>query len=186
MVCMKVDPALSHLVAQNVRAEVLTRSPAQGPASRLDPAMIEKISQKVPIFHSMSAECLVRTLALADYTSLKGGDTVFTEGDVGDCFFILIAGEVLVEKIRAGKPVELARLGAGDCFGEMALVGKHLRTATVRCKRDAIAMRFQRKSIDNHPDSAHVIYRNMARILASRLEEASATLADLLIQTMPT
>lgn len=179
---MKVDPTIAQMFAQNVRAEVLERAPT----SRLDAAMIEKIKLKVPIFNGMTADCLVHTLAMANYCPVKHGEIVFGEGDIGDSFYILIAGEVVVEKIRGGKPLELARLGVGDCFGEMALVGKHQRTATVRCKRDGMAMRFYRESIDSRADSAHVIYRNMARILASRLEEASATLADLLIQTMPT
>lgn len=179
---MKVDPAIVQMSAQNVRAEVLVRAPA----SRLDPAMVEKIKLKVPIFNGMSDDGLIRTLAMAEYVPLKKGEIVFAEGDVGDSFYILIAGEVVVEKIRGGKPLELARLSVGDCFGEMALVGKHLRTATVRCQRDVMAMRFYRESIDAHAATAHVIYRNMARILANRLDEASASLADLLIQTQPT
>jgi CRP-like cAMP-binding protein len=177
---MKVDPAIVQMHAENVRAEVIAR-PATG--IKLDPAIIEKIRQQVPVFRGMTSDCLMRTLAVAEYFEVKAGDVVFNERDIGDSFFVLIAGEVLVEKLRNGKVVELARLSAGHCFGEMALVGNHLRSATVRAVRDAVTMRFYRELVDAHPESAHVIYRNIASILASRLDESSVTLADLVGQT---
>ncbi len=173
---MKVDPAIARIFAENVRAEVIVR-----PAGiKLDPAIIEKIKQKVPIFNGMGHDCLMRTLAIAEHVSVKSGETVFRESDIGDCFYVLIAGEVLVEKLRGEQPVELARLSSGNCFGEMTLVGRPLRSATVRATRDAVTMRFYREQIDANPESAHVIYRNVASILAARLDESSVMLADLM------
>ena len=178
---MKVDPAIVQIFAENVRAEIIPRTPV----IKLDAAIIEKIKQKVPIFNGMTPDCLTRTLAVAEYFSVKAGEVVFNERDIGDSFFVLINGEVQVEKLSNGKPVELARLGAGHCFGEMALVGNHLRSATVRATRDTVSMRFYRDLIDANPESAHVIYRNIASILARRLDESSITLAELVGQTQP-
>jgi CRP-like cAMP-binding protein len=175
---MKIDPAIVQMHAENVRAEILPRSLA----SKLDPAIIQKIKQKVPIFSGMTLDCLMRTLAVAEYFSVKAGEVVFKELDIGDSFFVVVTGEVLVEKLRNGKVIELARLNAGHCFGEMALVGRHLRSATVRATRDAVTMRFYRDLIDANPESAHVIYRNIASILANRLDESSELLADLVGQ----
>lgn len=179
MSLMKVDPSIVQMHAENVRAEVI--APPVG--IKLDPVIIQKIKQKVPIFNGMSSDRLMSTLAVAEYLSVKAGDVVFKERDIGDSFFVLITGEVMVEKLRNGKAVELARLNAGHCFGEMALVGNHLRSATVRVTRDAVAMRFYRELIDDNPESAHVIYRNIASILASRLDESSELLASLVGQT---
>jgi CRP-like cAMP-binding protein len=78
--------------------------------------------------------------------------------------------------------VTLAKLSAGECFGEMALVGGHVRSATVRASRDCATMRFDRERVDAYPDSAHIIYRNIARILSSRLDDSSVMLADLVVQ----
>lgn len=179
---MKVDPAIVQIFAENVRAEVIVPVAS----NKLDPAIIEKIKQKVPIFSGMSSERLMTTLAVAEYFSVKAGEAVFNENDIGDSFFVLITGEVLVEKQRGDKTVELARLSAGHCFGEMALVGNHLRSATVRATRDAVTMRFYRELIDANPESAQVIYRNIARILANRLDESSELLADLVGQNSAT
>ncbi|WP_296444693.1 cyclic nucleotide-binding domain-containing protein [Rhodoferax sp. UBA5149] len=179
---MKVDPAIVQIFAENVRAEVLVRPTA----IKLDPAIIQKIKEKVPIFSGMTPDCLMRTLAVAEYFPIKAGEVVFNERDIGDSFFVLIAGEVIVEKSRNGKVIELARLNAGSCFGEMALVGNHLRSATVRATRDAVTMRFYRELVDANPESAHIIYRNIARILASRLDESSVMLADLVGRNLVT
>lgn len=116
---------------------------------------------------------------VAEYYQVKATEVVFNERDIGDSFFVLIAGEVIVEKLANGKVVELARLSPGRCFGEMTLVGNHLRSATVRATRDAMTMRFYRELVDANPESAHVIYRNIASILANRLDESSVMLADL-------
>lgn len=175
---MKLDPALVQMYAENVRAEVIERPLA----IKLDPAIIQKIRQKVPIFSGMTPECLMHTLAVAEHFPVKAGEVVFKEGDIGDSFFVLISGEVLVDKLRNGKVIELARLSAGNCFGEMALVGRHLRSATVRAVSDAVSMRFYGEHIDAIPESAHLIYRNIASILAARLDESSVMLADLVQQ----
>ena len=172
---MKVDPAIVQMFAEDVRAEVL----APPPAFKLDPAILQKIKQQVPIFKGMTPDCLMRTLAMAEYFSVKAGEVLFNEQDIGESFFVLIAGEVRVEKLRNGHAVELAKLSAGQCVGEMALVSTQLRSATVRATRDTVSMRFYRELIDANPESAHIIYRNIASILASRLDDSSVMLADL-------
>ena len=65
----------------------------------------------------------------------------------------------------------------------MALVGNHLRTATVRALRDSVTMRFDRERVDAYPDSAHIIYRNIARVLSTRLDISSERLADLVLRS---
>ena len=84
-----------------------------------------------------------------------------------------------LEKLRGDRVVTLAKISAGECFGEMALVGNPLRTATVRALRDSVTMRFDRERIDAYADSARIIYRNIARVLAARLDVSSERLADL-------
>jgi CRP/FNR family cyclic AMP-dependent transcriptional regulator len=175
---MKIDPAIAQIFAENVRAEVIQR-----PAPiKLDAAIVQKISQKVPVFSGMSHDCLMSTLGVGDYFAVRMGEPVFNEGDIGGSFYVVITGEVAVEKLRNGKLALLASLSAGECFGEMALVGRHVRSATVRAVRDTVTMRFEREQIDANPQSAHIIYRNIARILSARLDESSVMLADLVVQ----
>lgn len=64
----------------------------------------------------------------------EAGETIFSQGDRGDRLFIVVDGDVEVVKAEPGEQGEtvLARLGPGECFGEMALVSDNLRMATVR------------------------------------------------------
>lgn len=64
----------------------------------------------------------------------EAGETIFRQGDRGDRLYIVVDGDVEVVKAEPGKQEEtfLARLGPGECFGEMALVSDNLRMATVR------------------------------------------------------
>lgn len=56
------------------------------------------------------------------------GDVLMREGDIGDRFLVLVEGSV--EVTRDGRP--LATLGPGDGIGEIALLRRQVRTATVR------------------------------------------------------
>ena len=141
---MKIDPAVVKIFAENVRAEVIQR-----PAGiSLDTSLVQKIADRVKVFQGMTHDCLMSTLAAAEHMPHKAGSVVFNEDDIGSSFHVLIAGEVVIEKLRGTHTVELARLGAGECFGEMALVGNHLRTATVRAVRDSVTLRFDRERVD--------------------------------------
>ncbi len=176
---MKVDPEVVKIFAENVRAEVIVRPPV----SQLDPAIVQKIASRVKVFQGMSGDCLSRTLAQAERMHFAAGEVIFNEGDIGSAFYVLVAGEVVVEKLRGDRVVDLAHLSAGECFGEMGLVGAHLRTASVRAKSNAMALRFERERVDGFAESAHIIYRNIARVLAARLDSSSELLADMAMRS---
>src|SRR5690606_34446041 len=55
------------------------------------------------------------------------GDEIIIEGELDDSFYIIVHGEVSVQK--SGK--DLRQLLAGDCFGEMGYLAKTKRTATI-------------------------------------------------------
>jgi signal-transduction protein with cAMP-binding, CBS, and nucleotidyltransferase domain len=173
----KIDPSLTQLHAENVRAQLLTPG-----GFRLDAQIIGKIARGVPVFAGMTLECLMSTLACAENYPVRAGEAVFNEGDIGSAFYVLIAGEVVVQKQRNAEAVTLATLGPGECFGEMALVRNDVRSATVRATVNSVTMRFDRERVDENLQSAHMIYRNIARTLAARLDVSSIMLVDLVVQ----
>jgi NADH dehydrogenase len=62
----------------------------------------------------------------------EAGETVFEEGDTGDSLYMILAGQVEVLK-QVGAEAQVVRtLGPGEYFGEMALLGRHPRSAGTR------------------------------------------------------
>ncbi|MFA6092094.1 MAG: cyclic nucleotide-binding domain-containing protein [Elusimicrobiota bacterium] len=67
----------------------------------------------------------------------KSGETVFRQGDPGDAFYILKQGRVSVRLRRLMIfSSKVAALKAGDFFGEMALLSRDRRNASVVCEED--------------------------------------------------
>ncbi|HYB73403.1 MAG TPA: cyclic nucleotide-binding domain-containing protein [Candidatus Sulfotelmatobacter sp.] len=62
----------------------------------------------------------------------EDGEAIVRQGEVGDCMYIIQAGQVEVLQESDGREVRLAVLGEGDVFGEMALFEGEVRSATVR------------------------------------------------------
>jgi CRP-like cAMP-binding protein len=73
----------------------------------------------------------------------SAGDTVVRQGEDGDYFYTIKQGrcQVIRETARHPHGVVLAKLGAGDSFGEEALVSDTRRNATVRMATDGVLMR---------------------------------------------
>jgi CRP/FNR family transcriptional regulator, cyclic AMP receptor protein len=81
-------------------------------------------------------ETLVNALSRKKFTQ---GTVIVREGDQGDHLFIIYGGNVVVQAGPGGARQEIARLGPGDYFGEMALVSSEPRSATVVATQDTEA-----------------------------------------------
>jgi len=71
------------------------------------------------------------------------GAYIFHQGDIGDSFYVIEKGEVeVVKEEEDGREIHLATLREGDSFGEIALLKKAPRTASIRCMTpvDVISM----------------------------------------------
>jgi hypothetical protein len=69
------------------------------------------------------------------------GAVVFEEGDPGSRMYVIHSGEVRIVKRVGAREVELARLGPGEAFGEMALLERQPRSATAVVDRPALRAR---------------------------------------------
>lgn len=88
--------------------------------------------RRIPIFADFDNLELRRVVGQLESKSVQGSEIIFEQGDLGDKFYIIEAGQVAVEIIAPdGERVEQARLGAGEYFGEIALLMNVPRTATI-------------------------------------------------------
>jgi CRP/FNR family transcriptional regulator, cyclic AMP receptor protein len=80
----------------------------------------------IPLFSGLGQKDLVELGRITDEVDLPAERVIARQGDTADAFYVLIDGTVRVE--RDG--IEIAQLGPGDFFGEIAMVARIPRTAT--------------------------------------------------------
>ena len=95
-----------------------------------------KLIRKVPLFSQLSKKALDDVAKIADEIDLGEGRVLAQEGARGQEFVVIVEGEAEVQK--NGQRINM--LGDGDFFGEIALVTKQPRTATVTTTKPTRAL----------------------------------------------
>ena len=90
-----------------------------------------ELLRMVPYFKELKEIELMNLCSRLTALSFLPGEEIVKEGDAGDSLFIIGRGQVDVSTGGAGQPTHLARLKAGDFFGEVALLETQPRIATV-------------------------------------------------------
>lgn len=105
----------------------------------------------------------------------SGGDVIVSQGDVGDCMFVIQEGEVEVVRVENDNIIRLAVLGRGDFFGEMSVFEKETRSATVRALGKVRLITVDQKTfmrrIQEDPSLAFRIFQTMAARIKGLNEE---------------
>jgi CRP/FNR family transcriptional regulator, cyclic AMP receptor protein len=128
-------------------------------------------NQKIELLKhaSLFSECSKKQLgeiaAIADEIELPAGKDLIRQGERGREFFVLLEGDVMV--VKDGK--QLQQRGPGDFFGEIALVSKVPRTATVTTTTPVrmlvVTDRDFRHLLETSPD----LQRKVLQVLADRV-----------------
>jgi CRP-like cAMP-binding protein len=94
------------------------------------PAPTTELLRGVPLFSALDDALLTRLSSEFFEKTFSPGDTVAAEGETGRTFVVIESGEVSVWVHDR----EVRRLGPGQAFGEMALIDKSARSATVKAE----------------------------------------------------
>jgi CRP/FNR family transcriptional regulator, cyclic AMP receptor protein len=108
---------------------------------------------------------LQRIARIADELDLRQGKVLIREGDRGREFFVIVSGEVEVR--RKGRKV--ATLGPGSFVGEMALLSKIPRTATVTAVTPLDVLVITDRAFLDLLDRVPELWLKVARALAERV-----------------
>lgn len=140
-----------------------------------------EVLQKSPLFEMLSQAELELLAELSRPRRYTEGEIVFEEGDLGDSLFVLMNGEVdVLHKDGKGQPQALTTLQPPEFFGEMSLIDKEFRSATVRAKRDATMLQLTAENLatfrKNYKDGFAFLVINIARVLSNRLRETNSRL----------
>jgi CRP/FNR family transcriptional regulator, cyclic AMP receptor protein len=101
------------------------------------------------LFKSLDDEGRARLLQSAASVYFDAGQIVVREGDPGEALYLIRKGRVQVYTSLGEETVELAILGPGACFGEVALLSRRPRTATVRTLEACTMLCFYRNQIED-------------------------------------
>jgi CRP/FNR family cyclic AMP-dependent transcriptional regulator len=77
----------------------------------------------------------------------RDGDAIVRQGEDGQCMYVVQSGKVRVVREDSGAEFELAVMGEGDFFGEMALFERQRRSATVHALGDARVLTIDRRTL---------------------------------------
>ena len=152
--------------ADNITALVVSM---MAPNQRINLSMPTKALRKFSFLEGCTLDEIRAFWNLMDMQTVTSGETIFSEGEDGDNFYLLAEG--LVELHRADRC--LATINPGEPFGEMALVAENMRTSTAIAIEDCRLLsigrhRFFQLLCEQSPLASHLLLRmfeNAVRIV---------------------
>jgi ABC-type multidrug transport system ATPase subunit/CRP-like cAMP-binding protein len=150
-----MDPGKTH------RIKTYTPSPSAPPASPYEKQI--RFLQRAAAFRQLPRDLLEHMAAALRPRTYEAGELICREGDRADDLCIIETGTVIIFAAVGQHQHELARLGPGETFGEVALLGDRVRTATVQA---ATPVRISTLSVDDF------------KALMSQSPHLSATMAE--------
>jgi cAMP-dependent protein kinase regulator len=108
-------------------------------ASRVAPA---------PLFSALDQASLRRLLEVFEVEMVPSGAKVITQGEPGTAAYVVVRGDLDVVRETGEAAIPLARLTAGAIFGEMALLSRAPRTASVVARTPSVVLRGPKAALD--------------------------------------
>jgi len=134
----------------------------------------------MPFFGGFTDASFGKFFKAFNRVSLAKGGVLFREGEEGDTFFIILSGEVAIEKKvdrAGGRFKKLAVMKRGDFFGEMAVLENQPRFAQARAMQDSELVELSRRRlldfIKDCPQEGAGLLIEITRTILGRLRHTS-------------
>jgi CRP-like cAMP-binding protein len=128
---------------------------------------LDKLAE-VPLFSACSRTDLKKIAKASDEVEVKAGRVLVDQGKTGHEFFLILDGTATV---RANNR-KLATLGAGDYFGELSLLSREPRDASVTADTDMKLLILGQREFTGLLDSIPGLASKILAIMARRLRQA--------------
>ena len=134
----------------------------------------------VPFFTQLSDRELDVVRAVAAEKTYAKNAVVLTEGEMGDALYMIQSGKVKVFiGDEDGREIILKILGAGDFFGEMSMIDKQPRSASVTTLESSVFLVLTHAAFEKCVEKIPRIGNMVMRILAQRVREADKKIGTL-------
>jgi CRP-like cAMP-binding protein len=168
----KLSEGAAGTTPKSLRGDV----PAQRSARALTPEQLRSI----PALASYGPEDIELLSYIATLRSFPSGSAIMREGSEGDACFLIASGKVAVS--RATSASALAQLGPGSLVGQLALLDRAPRSATVTAQTDTIALEVKASAFANlvsaHSPIALRFQEQVALAGVRQLRDATRKVAD--------
>ncbi len=132
-------------ISRNIEAALQTLPEQQNAVRELNAA---ELIQSVPLFAELSESVLEKLSKHAAQVTFLPKDVVIAEGEKGDALYIVIRGRVqILRRDQQGQHQKIAELDNGAFFGETALLGDHVRTATASALVPLTLLRLRQRDV---------------------------------------
>lgn len=155
-----------------------TSTPSGGVSGQFKPGML----RRVKVLADLRDEQLDRFASFMALENIRQWTELVRQGMAGDTMYLILEGEFRVRLMIGGKETILAQLGAGDCFGEIALFDDGTRSADVVANKDCTVLKISKQSltrlINDAPDVAAPFLLSMGKTLAARIRADNKKIKD--------
>ncbi len=128
--------------------------------------------RRIKIFEGLSITELAAVASVTEEIVFQPGETVIKEGEPGETMYLILEGEVSVNKGQEqGREIELDRISAGDYFGEMALFEDIPRSATIRTQKETRLLMLHKREFAEIVREYPQIALHICRVLGARLRK---------------
>ncbi|HEY9349751.1 MAG TPA: Crp/Fnr family transcriptional regulator [Acidothermales bacterium] len=144
------------------------------------------VLSRAPLFSALDDDAAAALRASMTEVTLPRGETLFREGDSGDCLYVITDGKIKLGRAATdGRENILAILGPGEMFGELSLFDPKPRTATAVAVVDSTLMSLGHEALDQLLTGRPAVAESMLAALAQRLRRTNESLADLVFSDVP-
>lgn len=128
------------------------------------------------LFTQIPGEDLVPVARVAQEVHFKAGETFIKQGDVGDCLYLIVDGDVAIDIREVGR---IATRSSKQVIGEMAIITRQPRSADCIALTDVTLLKIDYDDFWELLAEKPPLALGVIRVLAQRLEEAVANLQKL-------
>ncbi|MDQ3006850.1 MAG: HEAT repeat domain-containing protein, partial [Chloroflexota bacterium] len=129
--------------------------------------------KRVSLFENLSPADLKQVASIAEEELFADGDIIAQQGEPGDALFVIISGEVSVMIMKDGQNMEAVRRRSGEYVGEMSIINREPRMATLIASGDVRALCIDQKSFEGLIRERPEVSLSVIKVLSKRLKEAT-------------
>jgi CRP-like cAMP-binding protein len=140
----------------------------------------EQALTSVSLFEKLDPRHIKAIAGIATERTYKAGDYLMKQGEDGIGLFMILSGTVRIEKTTpAGMKVEVARNGAGDVLGEMAVFDGAPRSASVVAESETTCLILAAWEFNSFLKTHHEVAFELLPIVVKRFRETNEALTGL-------